>query len=65
MKLNLPPKLMKKLVWVPVILFCKKFHSQLVTCLMPYYVETVETGCSRPLIESSDFTNNSITLKFL
>jgi len=25
MKLSLPPKLMEKLVWVPVILFCKIF----------------------------------------
>jgi hypothetical protein len=25
MKLNLPPKLVGKLVWVPVILFCKIF----------------------------------------
>jgi hypothetical protein len=25
MKLNLPPKLVEKLVWVPVILFCKIF----------------------------------------
>jgi hypothetical protein len=28
MKLSLPPKLVQKLVWVPVILFVK-FHSQL------------------------------------
>jgi hypothetical protein len=28
-KLNLPPKLVEKLVWVPVISFCKKFHSHL------------------------------------
>ncbi len=25
MKLSLPPKLVEKLVWVPVILFCKIF----------------------------------------
>jgi hypothetical protein len=35
MKLSLPPKLVEKLVWVPV------------TCLIPYYAET---GRSRPLI---------------
>jgi hypothetical protein len=30
MKLSLPPKVVEKLVWVPVISFCKKtFHSQL------------------------------------
>jgi len=37
MKLSLPPKLMEKLVWVPVISFCK-FSFQ-VTHLMPYYVQ--------------------------
>jgi hypothetical protein len=26
MKLNLPPKLVEKLVWVPVISFCKNLH---------------------------------------
>jgi hypothetical protein len=45
MKLSLPPKLMEKLVWVPVISFCK--ISFLVKHLMPYYAET---GRSRPLI---------------
>jgi hypothetical protein len=44
-KLSLPPKLVEKLVWVPVILFCK--ISFPVTHLMPYYAET---GRSRPLI---------------
>jgi hypothetical protein len=34
MKLSLPPKLVEKLVWVPVILFCK--ISFPVTHLMPY-----------------------------
>jgi hypothetical protein len=29
MKLSLPPKLVEKLVWVPVISFCKYCHSQL------------------------------------
>jgi hypothetical protein len=45
MKLSLPPKLVEKLVWVPVNLFCK--ISFPVTHLMPYYAET---GDSRPLI---------------
>jgi hypothetical protein len=39
------PKLVEKLVWDPVILFCKFSFS--VTHLMPYYAET---GRSRPLI---------------
>jgi hypothetical protein len=42
-KLNLPPKLVEKLVWVPVISFCKIF----IPSLMPYYAKT---GHSRPLI---------------
>ncbi len=29
MKLSWPPKLVEKLVWVPEILLCKNFHSQL------------------------------------
>ncbi len=33
MKLSLPPKLVEKLVWVPVILFCKIFVTSYV--LMP------------------------------
>ncbi len=45
MKLSLPPKLVEKLVWVPVISFCK--ISFPVTHLMPYYSKT---GRSRPLI---------------
>jgi hypothetical protein len=45
MKLGLPPKLVEKLVWVPVILFCN--ISFPVMHLMPYYAET---GRSRPLI---------------
>jgi len=45
MKLSLPPKLVEKLVWVPVILFCK--ISFPVTHQMPYYAET---GRSPPLI---------------
>jgi hypothetical protein len=45
MKLSLPPKLVEKLVWVQVILFCKILF--LVTHLMPYYAKT---GRSRPLI---------------
>ncbi len=40
-----PPKLVQKLVWVPVISFCK--ISFPVKHLMPYYAET---GRSRPLI---------------
>ncbi len=45
MKLSLPPKLVEKLVWVPVISFCKIRFP--VMHLMPYYAET---GRSRPLI---------------
>ncbi len=45
MKLNLPPKLVEKLVWVPVISFCK--ISFPVKHLMPY---NAETGRSRSLI---------------
>ncbi len=41
--LSLLPKLVEKLVWVPVISFCK--ISFLVMHLMPYYAKT---GCSRP-----------------
>jgi hypothetical protein len=32
MKLSLPPKLLGKLIWVPVSSFC--------TCFMPYNAET-------------------------
>ncbi len=45
MKPSLPPKLVEKLVWVPIILFCK--ISFPVTHLMPYHAET---GRSHPLI---------------
>jgi hypothetical protein len=45
MKLSSPPKLVEKLVWVPVISFCR--ISFPVKHMMPYYVET---GHSRPLI---------------
>jgi hypothetical protein len=45
MKLSLQPKLVEKLVWVPVILLCKIFIP--ILRLMPCYVET---GRSRPLI---------------
>jgi hypothetical protein len=45
MKLSLRPKLVEKLLWVPVISFCK--ISFLDTHVMPYYAET---GRSRPLI---------------
>jgi len=45
MKLNLPPKLVEKLVWVPVISFCK--ISFPITRLTAYYAET---GESRHLI---------------
>jgi hypothetical protein len=38
MKLNLPPKLVEKLVWVPIILFCR--ISFPVKHLMPYSGET-------------------------
>jgi hypothetical protein len=44
MKLSLPPKLVEKLVWVPVILLSKTSFP--VTRLMPNYVET---GRSHPL----------------
>jgi len=49
MKLSLPSKLVEKLVWVPVIWFCK--ISFPVKHLMPYYAET---GRSRPLIAALD-----------
>jgi len=45
MKLNLPQKLVEKLVWVPVILFCK--ISFPVTHLMHF---NAKTGRSHPLI---------------
>jgi hypothetical protein len=54
MKLNLLPKLVEKLVWVPVLSFCK--ISFPVTHLMPYYAET---GRSRPLISPP----NRLTLR--
>jgi hypothetical protein len=38
MKLSLPPKLVEKLVWVPIISFSK--ISFLVKDLMAYYAET-------------------------
>ncbi len=41
MKLNLPPKLVEKLVWIPVISFCK--ISFPITRLMAYYAETGES----------------------
>jgi hypothetical protein len=44
MKLNLPPKLVEKLVWVQLFPFVKICFS--VKHLMPY---DAETGCSRPL----------------
>jgi hypothetical protein len=44
-ELSSPPKLVEKLVWVPVISFCE--ISFPVKHMMPYYVET---GHSRPLI---------------
>jgi hypothetical protein len=47
MKLSLLPKLMKKLVWVPVLFPFVKEISFPVPRLMPYYAET---GCSRLLI---------------
>jgi hypothetical protein len=47
MKLSLPPKLVEKLVWVPVILFGK--ISFPVKHLMAYYAEP---GRSHPLIAS-------------
>jgi hypothetical protein len=43
MKFSLPPKLVEKLVWVPLILFCN--ISFPATHLMSYYAET---GRSRP-----------------
>jgi hypothetical protein len=44
-KLSLPPKLVEKLVWVPVISYCE--ISFPVRHLMAYYTET---GRSRPQI---------------
>jgi hypothetical protein len=35
MKLSLPPKLVEKLVWVPVISFFVKFSFPITSCLMP------------------------------
>jgi hypothetical protein len=46
MKLNLPPKLLEKLVWVAVIFHVVKFQFP-VRHLMP---SSVETGSSWPLI---------------
>jgi hypothetical protein len=46
MKLSLPPKLVEKLVWVPVILHCTIFIPSVMR-LMPYYAETSR---SRPTI---------------
>ncbi len=43
---NETPKLMEKLIWVPVISFCKIFIPSY-THLMAYYAKT---GCSHPLI---------------
>jgi len=39
MKLSLPPKLVEKLVWIPVISFCK-ISIPTVMRSMAYYVET-------------------------
>ncbi len=69
MKLSSPPKLVEKLVWVPVILFCK--ISFPVTCLMPYYAKT---GRSRPpnrltlritLLSASSFSCLPMTLSIV
>jgi hypothetical protein len=38
MKLNLPPKLLEKLVWVLDIWLCKRYSFP-VTYLMPYYAK--------------------------
>jgi hypothetical protein len=46
LKLSIPPKLVEKLVWVPVISFCK-ISSFPVKHFMAYYAETDH---SRPLI---------------
>ncbi len=43
MKLNLPPKLVEKLVWVPVILFCKIF---ILSCYAFWMLNYAETGRS-------------------
>ncbi len=56
MKLNLPPKLVERLVWVPVSLLCKKISFP-ITCLMPYYVAT---GHFHPLIIKL-YNNFSVT----
>jgi len=50
MKLNLPLKLLEKLVWVPFYFDFVKVSfpvTRLVPCLVPYYAET---DCSHPLI---------------
>jgi hypothetical protein len=60
MKLSLPLKLVEKLVWVPVISFCK--ISFPVTHLMLYYAKT---GRSRPLNEVPCFFEKLVFIKIL
>jgi hypothetical protein len=60
MKLSLLlPKLVEKLDWVPVILFCFLKFSFPVTRLMPYYAET---GCSRPLLPNRVTLQTSLNI---
>jgi hypothetical protein len=47
MKLSLPPKLMEKLLLVPIISFCK--ISFAVTHLMSYHAETGRSGAHNRL----------------
>ncbi len=60
MKLTLPPKLVEMLVCSRTYFALKKFHSQLLTRLMPY---SVETNRSRHLI-TRDFRGNSNIWRF-
>jgi hypothetical protein len=54
MKLSLPPKLVEKLAWVQVILFCKISYP--VMHLMPYYAKvTILTHSSLENFISTDF----------
>jgi hypothetical protein len=59
MKLSLPPKLLEKLVWVPITSFCKIF-------ILSYTFDAIlyQTDLSRPH-DVGDFTcNNSISITF-
>ncbi len=58
MKLSLPPKLVEKLDWVPVILFCKIFRR-----LMPYYAETSHSGPHNRLTSRITLNVSQIVIK--